>query len=220
MELQRTLVLTPWMSPHRIVGWEDAMTMLFTGKIRVVEEYDDVVATLSLDQVGDYDRLFDHLPARALEGDAITLRVPAVATLTKPVRTVKRAVQFSRMNVFVRDGFKCQYCGGKFHIRDLNYDHVVPSTRGGRTVWENIVASCYPCNGLKGNAVPDKDGRFRVVRDGRTRDMRLLRRPFKPESLPIVPLHIDMDSIPEIWRAYCTIPGSEEPDAQAAEDCA
>lgn len=209
---QQTLVLTPWMSPHMIVGWQDAMTMLFNGKIRVVEEYDEVVAQLALDRVEEHGCLFDRLSSRAIEGDSVTLRVPAVVSLTKPVKTVKRQICFSRMNVFLRDSFTCQYCGVKLKIKSLNYDHVMPSARGGRTVWENIVTSCYPCNSLKGNAVPGPDGRFKVVREGRTHEMRLLRRPFKPTSLPVAPLHVDMDSIPEIWKAYCVIPGSEEPE--------
>lgn len=209
---QQTLVLTPWMSPHMIVGWQDAMTMLFTGKIRVVEEYDEVVARLDLDRVSEHGCLFDRLSARSIEGDSVTLRVPAVVSLTKPVKPVKRQICFSRMNVFLRDSFTCQYCGEKFKVRDLNYDHVVPSVRGGRTVWENIVASCYPCNSLKGNAVPGPDGRFSVRKDGRTVQMRLLRKPYRPTSLPTTPLYVDPDSIPDIWKAYCVIPGSEEPE--------
>ncbi|MEO0679383.1 MAG: HNH endonuclease, partial [Pseudomonadota bacterium] len=51
-------------------------------------------------------------------------------------------------NLFLRDEFTCQYCGAK---GDLTFDHVIPRSRGGRTTWENVVASCGPCNLRKGS---------------------------------------------------------------------
>src|SRR5690606_23567782 len=53
-----------------------------------------------------------------------------------------------RFNVFLRDCFQCQYCGSN---QDLTFDHLVPRSRGGRTVWENVVTACSPCNLKKGN---------------------------------------------------------------------
>ncbi|MGH7440794.1 MAG: HNH endonuclease, partial [Polyangiaceae bacterium] len=112
----RTLLLTPWMAPHKIITWERAVVLLVLEKIDVLEEYDDEIRS----------------PSRAL-------RTPAVVRLCKAGSTTKHAVRFSRINVYTRDGFRCQYCGERKEMRDLNYDHVVPRVRGGHTVWENIV---------------------------------------------------------------------------------
>jgi 5-methylcytosine-specific restriction endonuclease McrA len=57
-------------------------------------------------------------------------------------------VAFTRFNLFLRDEFRCQYCGTK---GDLTFDHVVPRASGGVTSWENVVAACSPCNLRKGS---------------------------------------------------------------------
>ena len=43
-----TLLLTPWMAPHKIISWQTAIVMSFLGKVEVLEEYDDVVASPSI----------------------------------------------------------------------------------------------------------------------------------------------------------------------------
>ena len=171
----RTLLLTPWMTPHKIISWERAVVLWALDKIDVLEEYDEEIRA----------------PSRAL-------RTPAVVRLRKAMAT-KQAVRFSRINVYTRDGFRCQYCGEKKAMRDLNYDHVVPRVRGGHTVWENIVTSCYACNDRKGSRTPEEAG------------MTLRRKPFKPSSLPVAPvLRVDRSDMPGVWLPYCSGLGSEQ----------
>ena len=166
----KTLLLTPWMTPHNIVPWQTAVTLLYLGKVEILEEYDEEIRSPS-----------------------VTLRAPAVARLKTPVGSVKRAVKFSRINVFTRDDFRCQYCGERKAMRDLNYDHVIPRTQGGRTVWENIVTSCYPCNDHKGSRTPEQAG------------LKLLRAPVRPKTLPISYLPIDVTTVPPEWVGYCGV---------------
>ena len=69
---------------------------------------------------------------------------------------VPRAVQrkISRRALFARDGWRCVYCGttgGR-----LTLDHVVPRSRGGDSVWENVVTACAPCNLRKGDRLPEE----------------------------------------------------------------
>ncbi len=101
---------------------------------------------------------------------SLSLRTPAVIRLKKGGATIKHVVRFSRINVYTRDGFRYQYCSEKKSMRDLNYDHVIPRARGGRTIWENIVTSCYACNDRKGGRNPEEAGmRARRPRSGRRR---------------------------------------------------
>ena len=44
---------------------------------------------------------------------------------------------------------RCHYCGGEFPPEDLTMDHVVPLSRGGRSVKENLVPACKDCNSRK-----------------------------------------------------------------------
>ena len=169
----RTLMLTPWMAPYRVISWERAVVMLYLGKVEVLEEYDERI----------------HAPS-------LTLRTPAVVRLTRArVSTRKNKVRFSRSNVFLRDGFRCQYCGEKKQASALNYDHVLPRMRGGKTVWENIVTSCYACNDRKGSRTPAEVG------------MTLLRQPIKPKTLPLPPVIRPGSIVPEVWRDYCALGG-------------
>jgi len=133
--VQRTLVLTQSYQPHVVVSWQRAVTLWFLGKVEVLEEYEDLIRSVS-----------------------ITIRMPAVVRLLRAVRGVKRGVTFSRVNVMTRDGFRCQYCGVKKPMRELTFDHVKPRAHGGRTTWENIVTACYTCNRRKAGRTPVQAG--------------------------------------------------------------
>ena len=54
-----------------------------------------------------------------------------------------------RFAVLSRDGMKCRYCGAAGAA--LHVDHVIPRSRGGQTVMENLVAACALCNAGKGD---------------------------------------------------------------------
>jgi len=151
-----TLVLTPWMSPHRFVTWQDAVLDYFQGKIDILEEFDETISS-----------------AGSETNPKITMAIPCVVRLRRSVSRQKQGVKFSRINVFTRDGFRCQYCGVRKEMKDLNYDHVIPRIMGGKTEWDNIATSCYPCNSRKDRRTPEQAG------------MKLLRRPFKPKTLPM-----------------------------------
>ena len=167
-----TLILTNHFAPHSIVGWQDAITMLYLNKIETIEHYDETASSPS-----------------------VTLKIPSVARLLKTVRSHKHGVKFSRINVLTRDDFRCQYCGHKFTPRHLNYDHVIPRSQGGKTVWENIVSSCYPCNRKKGRRTPEQAG------------MTLLKKPTRPKALPIASPIIPIIGAPTAWEPYIAAAG-------------
>lgn len=73
---------------------------------------------------------------------------PAVIALRRFAPRTER-VAFTRVNVLARDMFSCQYCGCKLTLSELTFDHVIPSSRGGRTNFDNIVSACMPCNMAK-----------------------------------------------------------------------
>lgn len=166
-----TLLLTPWMEPHRVVTWQDSVC-------RVV---DDEIETLETTWDGE---LF------AVSSPSVTIHVPSVARIKAHVPAVKKGVKFSRINVLTRDNFQCQYCGNRFPRRQLNYDHVLPRLQGGRTVWENIVTACYPCNGRKAGRTPAQAG------------MRLLKQPHRPKTLPLGMPAIPIVKAPREWMFY------------------
>ena len=78
---------------------------------------------------------------------------PVVIRLMSYVRVPRDAERrkITRRAVFARDGWSCQYCGSR---SSLTVDHVIPRSKGGPSTWDNIVASCAPCNRRKGDRLP------------------------------------------------------------------
>jgi 5-methylcytosine-specific restriction endonuclease McrA len=163
-----TLLLNAWMQPHEVIGWQQSIVLLVTEKIDVLESYDAEIRSPS-----------------------VTFKLPAVARLRKEFSPHKHGVKFSRLNIYTRDQFACAYCGKKKAIKDLNYDHVLPRCKGGRTTWENVITACPPCNRRKGNRTPEQAR------------MPLLFKPYRPKVLPMTPpFLISTDKIQDLWKPY------------------
>ncbi|WP_184447587.1 HNH endonuclease [Xanthomonas sp. 3498] len=58
--------------------------------------------------------------------------------------------------LFARDAQLCLYCGQQFSRPQLTRDHVLPVSKGGRDIWENVVTACFHCNSRKGNRTPQQ----------------------------------------------------------------
>lgn len=61
-----------------------------------------------------------------------------------------------RFEIFKRDKFTCQYCGGKSPNVILNVDHIEPVATGGTNEIMNLITSCFECNNGK-RAIPLSD---------------------------------------------------------------
>jgi 5-methylcytosine-specific restriction endonuclease McrA len=116
--------------------------------------------------------------------------MPSVVRVLRRFRRDRLRIRFSRLNIYARDRFVCQYCGVRFVSEDLTFDHVLPRSRGGRTTWENIVTCCCACNARKADQTPEQAR------------MRLVRQPVKPQWIPALTVRMDPGSIPPEWRAY------------------
>lgn len=165
-----TLVLSQSYEPVAKVSWQRAITLLWEGKVEVVEEYEDwTVRSVTLE-----------------------IKVPSVIRFLKKVFGRKRAVKFSRENVYARDNGRCQYCSNKVARPEATYDHVVPRSQGGQTTWTNIVISCVPCNQKKGGRTPEQA------------HMKMLSTPVKPKKLPdtVRVTFTYRNGMPESWRNW------------------
>jgi len=72
------------------------------------------------------------------------------------VRRRREAAGARRMRIYMRDKFRCQYCGEKKSAGELTLDHILPRSRGGDNSPVNIVTACVLCNGRKGSRTPDE----------------------------------------------------------------
>ncbi len=144
--------------PLSLWPWQEAIKAAFLDRVTIVAEYDALVRS----------------PTTAI-------RIPSVVVLKEFVRPQKR-VAFTRFNLFLRDEFRCQYCGRR---GDLTFDHVVPRARGGITSWDNVVAACAPCNLRKGSKSLAQAGMHlrRPARRPTAAEMRDVGRRFPPNFL-------------------------------------
>ena len=177
MSASGTLLLSRSYEPMKVISWQRALTLLTLGKVEVLEEYDGFVRSSTL-----------------------VIKIPAVVRLLRAFRRHKKPVKFSRVNVYARDGYRCAYCGQAQPVNELTYDHVIPRTQGGKTVWTNIVSCCVSCNLQKGGRTPAQAG------------MRLRVKPVQPDWVPAVTIRVSATSMPDAWRdyVYWTTPLSEE----------
>jgi 5-methylcytosine-specific restriction endonuclease McrA len=120
----------------------------------------------------------------------LRIKVPRVVLLRYFDRLPRQEVRFTRKNIYFRDKNRCQYCGRKFATRELNLDHVVPLSRGGRTSWDNVVCCCFSCNHRKGHHLPHEAG------------MRLIHPPAKPKWHPLLRLALAHGSTHEAWKNF------------------
>jgi 5-methylcytosine-specific restriction endonuclease McrA len=156
--------------PLRIEPWQRAIADFFLGKIEVVEYSRD----------------------RTIPGVSRAYPLPSVVRVLRRFRRAKVRIRFSRLNIYARDRFVCQYDGKRYDTEDLTFDHVLPRSKGGGTTWENIVTCCVECNAAKADRTPEQAG------------MRLIRRPTRPTFLPTVAVKMDGRQVPAEWRPYWT----------------
>lgn len=166
--MQAVLFLDNDYQPLRVENWQRAITDLFLGKVEVVEYSRD----------------------RTIQGVDRQHPMPSVVRVLRRFRRDKIRIKFSRLNIYARDRFVCQYDGQRYDAEDLTFDHVQPKSRGGRTTWENIVTCCVDCNAAKANRTPAEAG------------MKLLRVPRKPHFLPSVTVKMNAAAMPAEWRGY------------------
>ena len=124
-----------------VVNWKRAMCLIAKGKVQVLRHSQRLIRT----------------------AEGLAVKVPSVMRLIKLIRTLYiNRVPFSKKNVLIRDGFRCAYCGDE--KRKLTIDHIIPKSRGGKTDFENCVASCKSCNNKKGSKIPSEANMFLKVK--------------------------------------------------------
>lgn len=98
----------------------------------------------------------------------MNIPIPRVIVLRDYKGYISKKPKCNRRNLYKRDNETCQYCGKKDDYSQFDIEHIVPQSRGGKTIWTNVVLACKKCNQKKANRTPEEAG------------MKLLRKPFKP----------------------------------------
>ena len=131
MEPVSVLKLDSSFKPIEVISWQEAFVLTYVGKAWAVEYTDKWVRS-----------------ARE------TFQIPAVIALKQYIDEKFFTLTCNRKNILLRDNNTCQYCDKQFPEPELTVDHVIPRSKGGANVWENVATACKPCNQKKGSHLP------------------------------------------------------------------
>jgi 5-methylcytosine-specific restriction endonuclease McrA len=192
------LVLNRSYLPIHVTSVRRAFTLIYQDQARAVNEQYE---TFDFDA---WRSLATPTHVEAIGTSSGAIRVPRVIVLIAFDRIPKRHVRYSRVNVFARDKFTCQYCGARPSRSQLNLDHVIPRSLGGKSSWENVVCSCVDCNRRKGGRTPEQAR------------LRLHRAPARPRWTPLMNLMVSNVRYNE-WRPFLSIVDAGQRSAGVAE---
>eukprot|EP00597_Dinobryon_sp_UTEXLB2267_P008258 CAMPEP_0170085340 /NCGR_PEP_ID=MMETSP0019_2-20121128/20255_1 /TAXON_ID=98059 /ORGANISM="Dinobryon sp., Strain UTEXLB2267" /LENGTH=256 /DNA_ID=CAMNT_0010301767 /DNA_START=34 /DNA_END=807 /DNA_ORIENTATION=+ len=120
-------------APLSLWSWQDALRAVFNEKAIVVAEYNLLIRSVSL-----------------------TFNLPSVIALKTFHKKPNNVPVITRRYVYIRDGYRCQYCLKTFTKDELSLDHVIPRSKGGKLTWTNTVCACHDCNFKKSNMLPEE----------------------------------------------------------------
>jgi 5-methylcytosine-specific restriction endonuclease McrA len=160
--MKPVLVLDASYRPIKQISWQKAMILFFQDKIEVIREYDDTW----------------------INSPSQKFKLPSVIRLINYIFKLPWGIKLTRTNIFVRDRGKCQYCDKKLNKGRFTIDHVIPRSKGGKTVWENLVTSCARCNTRKGDS---------LLKDS---DFILKNKPIQPTNTFFIST---LDETPQSW---------------------
>lgn len=149
-----------------ITNWRRALSLLYLDHARVVdEEY----RTYNFSDWKELSNLIKGHPAGYVHTPTFKIAIPDVIALRAYDQVPAAEIKFTRRNIYEHYGYHCCYCGKKFQTKDLNLEHIVPSSRGGQSTWKNVVTSCIPCNIKKGDSLPHEAGMKLLIEPSRPR---------------------------------------------------
>ena len=159
------LVLNQSYEPLNICRVRRAVVLLYWGKAEMLENGSGFIQSVAYD-----------------------LQVPSVIRLAYMIKRPRLEKRLTRLEVFNRDQYTCQYCGKE--TRQLTLDHVIPRYRGGQHTWENVVSACILCNRRKAGKTPEEAG------------MRLIRHPSPPRGTRFFNIPHHYLQIQSEWQKY------------------
>jgi len=165
MENISVLKLDSSFKPIEVISWEEAVVLTWLKKAWAAEYTDKWV----------------HSAQEAFQ-------IPSVIVLFRYIDEKFFTLPCTRKNILLRDENQCQYCALGFREADLTIDHVLPRSKGGLSVWTNVVAACKPCNQKKRDFLVENS------------PVRLLRAPKKPSYRSIIKKRIKSSNLK--WNEY------------------
>lgn len=142
--------------------------------------------------------VIENWPGEFYRSPSTVIPVPKTVML-REYAPIRGEPKFCRRSVYLRDRYRCQYCGERFEERGLTLDHVIPRSKGGKTVWDNVLTCCHDCNAQKRDSMPNYSGRKGKRAKGQP--MRPLKMPRRPTTAELLRAGLELlpPEIRETW---------------------
>jgi len=189
---EKVLVLNKYYQAIQITTVQKAICHLVKGTAKVITTN---WTTHTLEDWIKITKFHENGNNRIIRSPSISILVPDAIYLPYYESLPKIDVVFSRQNLLLRDKYTCQYCGKYLkNPKERTIDHVIPKSRGGKTVWTNVVLCCKKCNLKKGDRTPEEAG------------MKLLKQPKAPKWQALI-----LEEFPkhkkEVWKVFLDFAG-------------
>src|SRR5437764_4551057 len=187
--LNKTIVLVlnrNWQAIH-VRTPQEAFCMMATNVATALEiDGDDHIRPVTWDE-------WITLPIRPQDNAVQTvrgpIRVPTVIVAVNYAKVPKKRPKLCAKTIRERDANRCQYTGKLLKPDEGSLDHVVPRSRGGRDIWENLVWSAREVNQRKADRLPHEAG------------LKLLSMPRAPKELPVSALIRNTAEVQD-WKLF------------------
>ena len=149
------LVLNRNFQAVHVASWQKVFALLCKEHaVAIDEDY----RQYTLEEWIELSKMMEDSPSGFIHTTTLKIAIPEVISLTKYDDLPKQDVKFSRKNIYKHYENMCCYCGNKYRTNEINLDQVLPKSRKGKTIWSNIVLSCFPCNSEKADRTPEEAG--------------------------------------------------------------
>ena len=146
------LFLSSGYEPMYKTHWKRAISAVICGRAEVIEHHDS----------------FEIFTSSGPIPFPTIVRYTSGILLGK-LKKIQATPRVTKKNVWLRDSGRCQYCAKTVTLTDATIDHVLPKSRGGKNIWENVALSCEKCNQKKGSRLLENC------------DLNILKLPFRPK---------------------------------------
>lgn len=195
MKKTRVLLLNSDYQPVDVISWKKCITKLYAEKptIYIINHYDD---------------------EGFIDGKGNLHPAPAVAVSKVYLDINSKNAPYTKMNVFARDDFTCQYCLQKFPVNELTVDHINPKSKftekSKATAYKNITTACKPCNSYKADFVLGKarypsSPKEKWLKKSGGQLITLHKTPSIPSRSSVFKKKLNHVSIPDEWREYLNV---------------
>ena len=191
---KNVLVLNKSMVALSAITAKKAFCILYRGHASIIDVYKK---SFQFYDIKDWADISDYRKRNNILDDTYTFInsedkvfiIPKVIRLMNYNEYPEFHVVLNRRNLYARDNNTCQYCGVRFPTQELSIEHIVPTSKGGKTKWDNVVCACVNCNVSKGNKSLKESG------------LKLLKRPGKPVRDPKIKSKVHREEY-KCWKYF------------------